>query len=119
MPTLKIPVTTIRDLDTKVRSVLTTCKAHHLSSSVSRLYLPRSKGGRGLLSFEHLNERLLVDLCCYLTLSTGIYIQCVTKHEFERSGSNIFHWATEIIDAYHCLKYLSLLQWYIPSTWNS
>ena len=67
---------------------------------MSRLYLPRSKGGRGLLSFEHLNEHLLVDLCCYLTLSTGVYIQCVTKHELERSGSNIFHWATEIVDAY-------------------
>ena len=67
---------------------------------MSRLYLPCSKGCRGLLSFVHLNEHLLVDLCCYITLSTGIYIQCVTKHEFERSGSNIFHWATEIVDAY-------------------
>ena len=24
-----------------------------------------------------------------------------------------------IFKALHCLKYLSLLQWYIPSTWNS
>ena len=100
MPILKIPVTTIRNLDTKVRSVLTECNAHHLRSSVSRLYLPRSKGGRGLLSFEHLNERLLVDLCCYLTLSNGAYIQCVTTHEFERSASNIFRWASEIVEAY-------------------
>ena len=100
MPTTKILVTTIRDLDTKVQSVLTTCKAHHLRPSVSRLYLPHSKGGRGLLSFEHLNEHLPVDLCCDLVLSTGIYIQCVTKHKFERNGSNIFHWATEIVDAY-------------------
>jgi len=84
----------------KVRSVLTEFNAHHLRSSVSRLYLPRSKGGRSLLSFEHLNELLLVDLCCYLTLSMGAYIQCVTTHEFERSTSNIFCWASEIVEAY-------------------
>ena len=53
-----------------------------------------------MLSFEHLNERLLVDLCCYLTLSTGVYIRCVMNHEFDRSSSNIFHWVTEIVDAY-------------------
>ena len=67
---------------------------------MSTLYLPRSKGGRGLLSFEHLNEHLLVDLCCYLTLSTGAYIQCVTTHEFERSVSNIFRWAVYETDSF-------------------
>jgi len=100
MPALKIPVTIIRNLDTKVRSVVTQCNAHHLRSSVSRLYLPCSKGGRGLLCFEQLNERLLVGLCCYLTLSTGVYIHCVMNHEFNRGSSNIFHWATEIVNAY-------------------
>ena len=49
------------------------------SSPVSRLYLPCYKGGRGLLSFEHfLNERLLVDLCCYVPCPfyRGLYSLC-------------------------------------------
>ena len=92
MPALKILMTTIRDLDTKVRSVLTQCKAQHLQSSVSRLYLPHSKGGRGLLSFEHSNECLLVDLCCYLTLSTKVYICCVMNHEFEGLSVSYISW---------------------------
>jgi len=45
VPVVSYVMRSIRNLDTKVRSVLTQCSAHHLRSSVSRLYLPRSKGG--------------------------------------------------------------------------
>ena len=39
-------------LDTKTRKFLTMYKIHHLKSDVDRLYLLRTKGGRGLIQLE-------------------------------------------------------------------
>ena len=37
-------------LDVRTWALLTKCEAHYLNASKDRLYLPRSEGGRGLLS---------------------------------------------------------------------
>ena len=42
----------LRNLDRKTRKILNMHQALHPRSNVDRLYLPRSKGGRGLLSTE-------------------------------------------------------------------
>ncbi|XP_044760151.1 uncharacterized protein LOC123317612 [Coccinella septempunctata] len=44
--------TDLRDIDRKIRSLLTSSGIHHPHSSTIRLYLPRKNGGRGLLNLE-------------------------------------------------------------------
>ena len=39
-------------LNTKTRKLLTSNKMHHLKADVDRLYLPRSRGGRGMIELE-------------------------------------------------------------------
>ena len=45
---------------------------------------------------------------CYIVL-----LGCLARSNFSRTQT------AEIFGDKHCLKYLSLLQWYIPSIWNS
>ena len=42
----------LRNMDKKTRKVLNMYQALHPRSNVDRLYLPRSEGGKGLLSLE-------------------------------------------------------------------
>ena len=42
----------LHNVDRKTRKVLNMYQALHPSSNISRLYLPRSEGGEGLLSLE-------------------------------------------------------------------
>lgn len=49
---IKWPVTSLKQLDTEIRTTLTKYRMHHPKSSVCRLYLPRGSGGRGLFNFE-------------------------------------------------------------------
>ena len=40
----------LKDYDIKIRKMLNMCRVFELKSDVDRLYLPRQKGGRGLMS---------------------------------------------------------------------
>lgn len=44
--------TDLKDLNRKVRTTMTKFRSHHPHSAVERIYLPRSKGGRGLIDIE-------------------------------------------------------------------
>ncbi|XP_044759165.1 uncharacterized protein LOC123316918 [Coccinella septempunctata] len=54
--------TELRSLDREVRSILTKYGVHHPHSSTLRLYLPRHRGGRGLLSLEDIHWKSVSDL---------------------------------------------------------
>lgn len=45
-------ITDIRDLDRKIRTLLTKFRMHHPKAAIERLYLPRNRGGRGLINLE-------------------------------------------------------------------
>lgn len=47
----------MRKLDRQTRAIMKQNQAHHIYSSITRPYLPRSKGGRGLTNIEHVWER--------------------------------------------------------------
>ena len=42
----------LKRLDTKIRKQLTCNRMHHPKSDVERLYVPRKKGGRGMIQLE-------------------------------------------------------------------
>ncbi|XP_065195650.1 uncharacterized protein LOC135827055 [Sycon ciliatum] len=56
----------IATFDRNVRSALRAVGAHHPRSSTIRFHLPRSEGGRGIVSVEHLLERKYTRLSRYL-----------------------------------------------------
>ena len=46
----------LKALDRRIRKLITMNKALHSKSDVERIYLPREKGGRGLISCEGCEE---------------------------------------------------------------
>ena len=56
----------LKRLDIKTRKLLTSNKSHHPKSSVDRLYIKRSEGGRGLLQIEESYEVAIIGLHTYL-----------------------------------------------------
>ena len=73
--TLAIPVVTysfnvvnwnLKKLDTKIRKQLTYNRMHHPTSDVDCLYIPRSRGGRGMNQLEISYKTFTTGLCKYL-----------------------------------------------------
>ena len=56
----------IRKLDRKTRKLLTMERMHHPRAVVDRIYLPRNKGGRGLIQLEIAYKTATVGLDAYL-----------------------------------------------------
>ena len=91
--TLAIPVVTysfniinwnlreLKKIDTKIREQLTCGRMHHPKSDVDRLYMPRSKGGRGMIQLELSYKTSTVGLSQYLRNSQDWMIKLVTSHE--------------------------------------
>ena len=71
------------DADRQTRKVLKKCKAHHKGAAVERLYLPRDRGGRGLLSVMHLWEREKVATAMYTRGSQDPQVQGAVRLEDE------------------------------------
>ncbi|XP_045482803.1 uncharacterized protein LOC123686614 [Harmonia axyridis] len=53
--------TELKDIDQKVRALLTKHGIHHPHASVNRLYVPRHEGGRGLQNLEMIHDRTVRD----------------------------------------------------------
>ena len=91
--TLAIPVVTysfnvidwnlseLKKIDTKIRKQLTRNRMHHPKSDVYRLYVPRSKGGRGIIQLELLYKTSMIGLLQYLDLSNDWMVHLVRVHE--------------------------------------
>lgn len=73
--------TEILELDRRVRTVFTKYRMHHPKSAVERLYLPRAEGGRGLLSFEDLEERERYNLKKYFQSSHLPFYVSLVEHD--------------------------------------
>ena len=70
----------LRDLDVLTRKVLRRYQSHHLNASPERLYLPRSQGGRGLMSCLQTWEREVVSLAAYLATIQDPIMVMVYQH---------------------------------------
>jgi len=84
----------IQELDRTTRKILTKAGAHHPKSDVNRLYVPRSNGGRGLVSIEDSWKREMISLAHYIANKDDKYLQTVCnyeKREFNNKG--ILYWA--------------------------
>ena len=67
----------LQAIDRKTRKLFTIYGALHLKSDVDRLYIPRKKGGRGLISIEDYVELAIRGLEVYVHGSEEWLIQAV------------------------------------------
>ena len=72
-------------LDRTTRQILRTQHCHHRSASVARLYLPRPKGGRGLLNLQQEWERSVVSAVAHRRQSLDQQIKGVVALEESRT----------------------------------
>ena len=74
-------LTEIQVVDTKIRKPLTMHRMHHPKSDVNRLYLPRKKGGRGLVQRELSLKTSIIGMDTYLNNTNDWMLKLVKKHE--------------------------------------
>ena len=82
-------ITDLQRMDRKTRKLLTCNRMLHPKSDVDRLYLPRGKGGRGLLQVEQSYRVATIGMCKYLECSNDWMIKMVLKHEQNKSLHSI------------------------------
>ena len=71
----------IRKLDRKTRKLLTLHRSHHPKADVDRLYIPRLRGGRGLLQLEIMFKLTFIGVNCYLKNNKDWMMSCVKDFE--------------------------------------
>ena len=87
--TLKWTKTDLTLLDRANRCVMRKNKCHQYSVAPERMYLPRSRGGRGLHNLLHLREREVVSTALYLAVPEDPLLRAVARHQLsmDKRGS--------------------------------
>ena len=70
-----------KKVDTKIRSLLTMHRMHHSNSGVTRLYLPRKEGGRGVVQLELFLKTSIIGMEACLNNKKYWILKLVKKHE--------------------------------------
>ncbi|KAI5731489.1 hypothetical protein M8J77_010820 [Diaphorina citri] len=80
---LKWSQTDLEALDRQTRTTMTKYRMHHPRACTERLYLPRRKGGRGLLNIQKLHNSQVTKLQKYFNRSDLNIHNIITSHNFE------------------------------------
>ena len=85
----------IRKLDRKTRKLLTMERMHHSRADVDRMYLPRIKGGRGLVQLEIAYKTATIGLDAYVNAAKNDPILVIAKeHEKAKQKYSVASQAT-------------------------
>ena len=60
---------------------MTLNRMHHPKADVSRMYIPRKEGGRGMINLEMTYKTTTISLNSYLESSEGRMLHAVLQHE--------------------------------------
>ena len=82
-------ISDLQRMDRKTRKLLCCNRMLHPKSDVDRLYLPRSKGGRGLLQVEQAYKVATIGMSKYLECSNDWMLELVYRHEDSKSSHSI------------------------------
>ena len=80
----------LRKLDAKIRKRFTCHRMHHPKSGDDRLYVPRNKGGRGMIQLEVSYKTTTIGLAEYLGNSDDWTLQLVNLHENTKKLHSVF-----------------------------
>lgn len=88
----------LKDLDRKTRKILTMNNQLHPRADVSRLYVSRKDGGRGLRQIEASHKIAIMNLAYYVELNKNKYIPNLIKtlEDEKRQGNTITRRARKI-----------------------
>ena len=75
----------LKKIDTKIRKLLTCQLMHHPKADVARLYIPRNKGGRGLMQLELCYKTSTIGLYHYLTKTKDWMLKLTIQRQHESS----------------------------------
>ena len=78
------PQNIINGIDVKTRKLLTINKLFYKNQDHNRLYLPRRKGGMGLINVNQSHRSTNITLAQYLTSSSRRKIKIIKEHEEEK-----------------------------------
>ena len=84
---IKWSVTDLETIDTRTRKLLTMNSMFHKKSDITRLYMQRSEGGRGLLSASQQYKKAIINLAHHIENSKDKYIKIVKEWDAKESDS--------------------------------
>ncbi|CAG0896423.1 unnamed protein product [Darwinula stevensoni] len=73
--------TELQAIDRATRKLLTMHHTHHPKAAVERLYLPRCKGGRGLIELESLYKRTTCEVARFIERKQGRLISILRERD--------------------------------------
>ena len=71
----------IKRKDRKIRKLMTLNRMHHPKADVSRMYLPKKEGGRGMINLQVTYKTTTIGLNSYLESSEDRMLHAVLQHE--------------------------------------
>ena len=90
------PLEELQKLDREIRKLLTIHGQHHPKADVDRLYIPRKKGGRGLMQLEAAHAAEITKLLDYVDRKEDPLIQVVRTHQHNTNSA--------VLQTARCLK---------------
>ncbi|XP_044754063.1 uncharacterized protein LOC123313273 [Coccinella septempunctata] len=86
---IKWSVTDLRTIDTQIRVSLTKYGMHHPHASVSRLYVPRQDGGRGLQNIESTHHRVVREMREYFRSKNSPFFKAISDEDNNITALNL------------------------------
>ena len=88
-PILDWTITELEIIDRETRKVLQTHHTMHTQSDITRLYLPRKSGGRGLINVVNHFKNAIINFSSYLLSTDEHYLDLVSDWQFTRGAKSI------------------------------
>ena len=90
----------LEEMDIRVRKEMTMNKAFNKHSDIDRLYLPRNRGGRGLICIKDFCDRMCVSTLGYVLLSKTIQGRTIKEHYMNKKEGTLLQKAENIVNAF-------------------
>ncbi|XP_031552542.1 uncharacterized protein LOC116289742, partial [Actinia tenebrosa] len=75
------PIDKLKELERRTRRVINDCGCKHKHESLPLLYLPTTKGGKGLTEIESLYKTTKIKLAHYITCSSDPHVELVRTYQ--------------------------------------
>ena len=92
------PQLEINKIDVLTRKLLVQYKIFYKDQSHARLYLPRAKGGMGLIEVDASHKATIVSLAQYMVNGRGLYAETLRKHYSVTAGKSLIKLAEVFLE---------------------
>ena len=96
-PVLDWTITELDIIDSETRKMLQQYHAMHSQSEVTRLYLPRKTGGRGLINITNPYKNAIINFSSYLLNSEEQFLKLTSNWQVTRGEKSIRRRHSDIV----------------------